>query len=76
MGNSMPKNVPSNIRKWHVNKALSSVRGLREILPELTEEEVLKVLELEKQTLMRKHIIDQLVNRAVKIYKEALYATR
>ncbi len=59
-----------------MSKALSSVRGLREILPELTEDEVLKVLSIEKQTLMRKHIIDLLVKRAVKIYKEKLYASR
>lgn len=59
-----------------MTKALSSVRGLRSILSELTEEEVLHVLSIEKQTLMRKHVIDLLVNRAVKFYKEALHATR
>jgi hypothetical protein len=69
-------NVPSNIRKWHVAKALSSVRSLREILPDLTEEEVLHVLNLEKQTLMRKHVTDLLVNRAVKLYKEYLHGSR
>ncbi len=67
--------MPSNIRKWHVAKALTSVRQLREILPELTEEEVLHVLNLEVQTLSRKHIIDLLVNRATQIYKEYIHAS-
>lgn len=65
----------SVLRKWHISKALTSVRELREILPQLTEEEVLHALELEKQTLQRKHIISQLVNQAVQFYKEHLRGT-
>ena len=64
------------LRKWHVNEALASVRRLRAIMPELTEAEVLHVLELEQQTLQRKHVVELLINQATKLYKEKLYGSR
>lgn len=63
------------LRKWHVTEALSSVRRLRAILSDLTEAEVLHVLELEKQTLKRQHVVKTLINQALKLYKEKLNGT-
>ena len=61
------------LRKWHVAEALASVRRLRQILPQLTEEEVLHVLTIEQQTRGRQHVIKILTSQALKLYKEKLH---
>lgn len=61
-------------RQWHIAQALHSVSRLNEILPELTEAEVLACLELESSTLRRRSIIDRLISRAVRL-KEIVYST-
>ena len=60
------------MRKWHVNEALASVRRLKAVLGDLTEDEVLHVLKMEKQTLQRKHVIKLLINQATKLYERKL----
>lgn len=63
------------MRKWHVAEALTSVRRLKAILQELTEEEVLHALSMEKQTLNRESIVSILITQAIKFYKEKLHGT-
>lgn len=62
------------VRPWHISEALSSVARLNELLSELTEEEVLRCLELEAASIRRETVIDRLISRAVRI-KELAYAT-
>ena len=55
------------IRKWYIDQALHSVSRLNGCLFELTEEEVLKCLELESAAARRASIIDRLISRAVRL---------
>lgn len=55
------------VRKWHIDKALASYPSLKEVLNELTQEEVLRALELESATLRRQSIIKRLIQRAVRL---------
>ena len=57
----------SLIRQWHVQEALVSYASLHTMLPELTEEEVLRALEVEHRTRRRRSIIDRLIARAVRL---------
>lgn len=45
------------------------------MLPELTEEEVLHALSMEKQTLNRMSIVSILISQALKFYKEKLHGS-
>lgn len=55
------------VRSWHIDQALASYPSLKRVLGELTEEEVLRALELESATLRRRSIIDRLISRAVRL---------
>ena len=55
------------VRKWYVGQALKSFTGLIDILPKLTEKEVMAALALEAATRRRRSIIDRLISRAVRI---------
>lgn len=54
-------------REFYVTKALKSSRSLLDTLPELTEEEVLKALDLEFETRRRKVLIDRLIQKAAEL---------
>ena len=54
-------------RHWHIGQALESVARLNNILPELTEDEVLACLSIESQSSRRKSIVDRLISRAVRL---------
>lgn len=58
--------MPS-VRRWYVSEALKSFARLSELLPELTEEEVLACLELEAASLRRGSVIDRLISRAARL---------
>lgn len=58
------------IRKWHVGQALKSAVLLAELLPQLTEDEVLHCLALEAQSCRRKSLMDSLINRAARFNKQ------
>lgn len=60
------------VREWHMRLALKSYRSLLDIIEELTEEEVLAALELEKSSLRRKSIVDRLIQKAVDFYRQNL----
>lgn len=59
-------------RKWNVSEALSSYVRLTDLLPELTEEEVLACLALEAASQRRRSVIDRLISRAIRL-KEIEY---
>lgn len=56
-----------SVRKWYVSEALTSYARLTELLPELTEEEVLACLELEAASTRRESVLDRLISRAVRL---------
>ena len=51
-------------REWQMQLALKSYRSLVSVIDELTEEEVLAAIELEKGTQRRKSIEDRLIQKA------------
>mgnify|MGYP007069479571 CR=1 FL=1 len=48
------------MREWFITEALSSVRRLDELLDQLTEEELSKLIELEEAAQRRKVFLDKL----------------
>jgi len=48
------------VREWFIGEALASVRRLKVVLAQLTEEEVVQALVLEKEALRRKNVINSL----------------
>ena len=62
------------MRPWHIAKALKSVRSLDEVLGELTEEEVLRVLEIEVGGSRRSSVIDRLLHQAVELNRQTYEA--
>ena len=58
------------MRHWHIAKALKSVRSLDEIIGELTEEEILHVLEIEVGGSRRSSVIDRLFHQAVELNRQ------
>ena len=61
------------VREWYVGQALESFARLNEILGELTEDEVIKALDLESSSRRRRSITDRLISRAVRI-RELTYS--
>jgi hypothetical protein len=57
----------SEIRQWHVQEALASYTSLQTMMSELTEQEVLRALEVEHRTRRRRSILDRLIARAVRL---------
>ena len=64
------------MRPWHIAKALKSVRSLDEIIGELTEEEILHVLEIEVGGSRRSSVIDRLFHQAVELNRQTYAANR
>jgi hypothetical protein len=60
------------VRKWYISEALASVRRLTQVLPELTEEEVLACLDLEAGSQRRQSVTDILITRAARLYLNRL----
>lgn len=54
-------------RSWYINQALQSVGRLNAVLNDMTEDEILKCLDLESASARRKSIIDRLISRAVRL---------
>ncbi len=71
-------------RQWHISKALKSSRSLNEVINELTEEELLHVLQVEVESRRRSVVIDRLILKAAEVnrlkyianLKEKSYGTR
>ena len=62
------------MRHWHIAKALKSVRSLDEIIGELTEQEILHVLEIEVGGSRRSSVIDRLFRQAVELNRQTYVA--
>jgi hypothetical protein len=54
-------------RKWHMSRALASVRALDSVVHELTIEEVQAALDLEAASQRRRSVIDRLIKRAMSL---------
>lgn len=52
------------MRDWYVAEALTSVRRLDEVLPNLTDEELTHVMSLEESAQRRKVFLDKLYREA------------
>ena len=55
------------VRKWYLDRALASYPSLKDVIGELTLEEVIAALDLESSTLRRRSVIDRLISRAVRL---------
>ena len=62
------------MRQFYISKALKSSRSLEQILSELTEEEVLHVLEVEVGSRRRSVMIDRLIQKAAEIHRKSYIA--
>lgn len=63
------------MRQWYVGQALRSFRALDQIIDELTEEEVLHVLEVESGAQRRTTIMTRLLQKAVDLNRQSYEAT-
>ena len=61
------------VRDWLVAQTLNSFGGLRVNLRQLSEEEVLRCLEVEASSQRRQSVTDRLIKRAVRL-RELSYA--
>ena len=61
--------LKSNVREWHVKRALESMVSLAEISRDLTLDEVLYCLDLESQSQRRKSVMATLIRLAAKLNK-------
>jgi hypothetical protein len=57
------------MRPWIISKALKSSRSLSEVIGEMTEEEIMNVLETEFESTRRRVIIDKLIQKAAEIHR-------
>jgi hypothetical protein len=58
----------SEIRKWHVDQALHSVRSMMKVINEMTVPELEAALELESATRRRDKIVQRLIGRAAHLH--------
>ena len=57
------------VRRYYINLALASFKGLTDTLHELTEEEVLACLKLEAGTHRRPSVVNRLISRASRLHE-------
>ena len=62
------------MRQWHIAKALKSVRSLDEIIDELTEDELLHILELESGSARRPSVVNRVFKKAVDLNRQTYLA--
>jgi hypothetical protein len=62
------------VRQFYISKALKSSRSLEQVLSELTEEEVLHVLEVEVGSRRRSVMIDRLIQKAAELNRKQYIA--
>jgi len=65
----------ADTRNWHVTEALTSVRRLRAILPDLRAEEVVKALQLEVESANRANIVRLLTHKAAELNQHVFLQT-
>lgn len=62
-------------REWYINEALTSYRRMKAVLTDMTEEEVVAALRLERSAGRRRTIIDALTTRAEQLHVANFHAT-
>ena len=61
------------MNKWRVTEALISLRRLREILPQMTEEEIVRAIALEEETHRRQSVLKLLYRQARRLSRNKLH---
>lgn len=59
-----------DMRKWHVDQAVHSIRSLLSVINELTLEEVESALRLESSTRRRHHVMRRLLGKAARLNEQ------
>ena len=58
---------------WRVSEALVSFRRLREILPQMTEKEIIRAIALEEETHRRQSVLKLLYRQARRLSRNKLH---
>ena len=61
------------MNEWRVSEALISFRRLREILPQMTEEEIVRAIALEEETHRRQSVLKLLYRQARQLSRNKLH---
>lgn len=61
------------MNEWRVSEALVSFRRLREILPQMTEEEIIRAIALEEETRRRQSVLKLLYRQARRLSRNKLH---
>lgn len=61
------------MNNWRVTEALISLRRLREILPQMTEEEIVRAIALEEETHRRQSVLKLLYRQARRLSRNKLH---
>ena len=61
------------MNEWRVSEALVSLRRLLEILPQMTEEEIIRAIALEEETHRRQSVLKLLYRQARRLSRNKLH---
>ena len=61
------------MNNWRVTEALISLRRLREILPQMAEEEIVRAIALEEETHRRQSVLKLLYRQARRLSRNKLH---
>jgi len=61
------------MNEWRVSEALISFRRLLEILPQMTEEEIIRAIALEEETRRRQSVLKLLYRQARRLSRNKLH---
>ncbi len=61
------------MNEWRVSEALISLRRLLEILPQMTEEEIIRAIALEEETHRRQSVLKLLYRQARRLSRNKLH---
>ena len=61
------------MNEWRVSEALISLRRLLEILPQMTEEEIIRAIALEEETRRRQSVLKLLYRQARRLSRNKLH---
>jgi len=61
------------MNEWRVSEALISFRRLLEILPQMTEEEIIRAIALEEETHRRQSVLKLLYRQARRLSRNKLH---
>lgn len=61
------------MNEWRVSEALVSFRRLGEILPQMTEKEIIRAIALEEETRRRQSVLKRLYRQARRLSRNKLH---